>query len=258
MEIASKYGCNRQTITNYLKKYDIPLKTKAQAQIRYTNRQSFNGSLEEKAYLIGFRLGDLNVYKPSKYSETVVIRCHTTSFAQVILIKELFSKYGRVKTARGKYGYTINCFVDLSFDFLLHKQDSIEEWITLSPSTSLAFMAGYIDAEGTFQINQGRARFALSTCDKNILYWIHTFLISLGIKSIYKKINNKGDKSIGKYLFNFDVWRVNVNDSISISKLIFLIGPLLRHKKRLDDLGKAKYNIETRKTKAKIYESKYN
>jgi len=75
-------------------------------------KRPFSGSLEEKAYMIGFRLGDLNVYKPYKNSQIYVVRCHTTLQDQVEVIQSLFSPYGGVKICQSDNGFTINCFVD--------------------------------------------------------------------------------------------------------------------------------------------------
>ena len=252
-EIAQLFNCNRQTIANKLKLFDIPRHSPSKARIKYDIRKDFNGSLEEKAYLLSFRLGDLNVYKPFyQTSETIVIRCHTTNIVQVNLIEELFNNYGRITTSKGKHGYTINCYLNMSFDFLLPKSDFVEEWIGKSQSTSLAFIAGYIDAEGTFQINQGRGRFVLSVCDKNILYWIHNRLIEYNIKSIYKRVSEKGTKSIGKYVFSNDVWRININESNSLFEFIKMIIPFLKHEKRVADMQIVGANIINRKKRGTI------
>lgn len=252
-EIALHFNCNRQTITNKLKTFNIPRHSPSKARIKYNMRKNFNGSLEEKAYLLGFRLGDLNVYKPSyKTSETIVIRCHTTNIVQVNLMEMLFKDYGRITTSKGVHGYTINCYLNMSFDFLLPKGDFVDEWIEKSESTSLAFIAGYIDAEGTFQLNQGRGRFALSVCDKNILYWIHTRLIQYNIKSIYKKVADKGTKSIGKYNFSNDVWRININEANSLIEFIKIINPFLKHEKRIADMQVVSENIMDRKKRGTI------
>jgi len=251
-KISLLYNCNRQTISNYLTIHNIPHKTKAQAQLRYYNRNVFDGSLEDKAYLIGFRLGDLNVYKPKGSSETIVARCHSTSIDQVILIEEIFSRYGKVKVSESDNGYTINCYLNLSFEFLLEKQDIITEWITLSDLTMWAFIAGYIDAEGCFQINQGRGRFAVTACDKNILSAIHIFLVKFGLTSIYRKVANQGEKSIGNYLFSNDVWRININEANSLCQFIHMITPYIKHRKRLKDMNIVLKNIMLRNRKGTI------
>lgn len=245
-QIGQIFHCNRQTISNNLTRFGIRKHSQSQARIKYHVRRDFNGSLEEKAYLLGFRLGDLNVYKPSVNSETIIIRCHSTAFEQRKLIQSLFKKYGRVTVSKSIYGENINCFLNISFDFLLDKKDEIPAWVLQTKQTQLAFIAGYIDAEGTFQINQGRGRFALSSCDKMILSQIHNLLKSFDIVSIYRKIANKGEKSIGRYNFSNDVWRININTLHSLNIVISLLRPFLKHEKRLRDMLIVLQNLKQR------------
>ena len=59
-KIGEKLGCSFKTIRNRLKEYNIPFKDPAYARMTYA-KKDFSGSLGEKAYIIGFRIGDLNV-----------------------------------------------------------------------------------------------------------------------------------------------------------------------------------------------------
>lgn len=246
IKIADLLRCNRQTVSNYLKIHKIIPRSPSQARIRYHVRKDFNGSLVEKAYLIGFRLGDLNVYTTSSVSETIVVRTHTTNLIQVNLLDELFKKYGKVTVSKSLYGYNINCFLNRTFNFLLTKNDAVEEWISDVQSSTMAFIAGYIDAEGCFQINQGRGRFCLAACDRNILCWIKNSLERQNINTKLTLITVKGSKSVDKYLMNNDVWRVSVNDRVSLFKLIGLLRPYLRHEKRISDMNAVLRNLESR------------
>ncbi len=94
-------------------------------------RHSFSGNQAEKAYLIGFRLGDLNVRMDLPTSKTIHVRCGTTIPAQVDLIRGLFEPYGHVNTRKGTIGETqVECHLDMSFDFLLPKEDRVPDWVT--------------------------------------------------------------------------------------------------------------------------------
>lgn len=251
-KIGQILGCSRQTISNNLVYLDLQKRNASQARLKYNMRKDFDGNPEDRAYLTGFRLGDLNVYTPSERSETIVVRCHSTTKEQRELMVKLFSPYGKVTISSSKYGDNINCFLNRSFNFLLSKEDKIPEEVFLSKSTMLAFIAGYVDAEGAFQINQGKGRFALATCDKQILQDIDFLIRGYGILSIYSKIANKGDKSIGIYKFNKDVWRVNVNESKSLNSFINLIMPYIKHTKRRYDAMLVLQNLELRKSKKTI------
>lgn len=73
---------------------------------KHDHKFPFSGNCEEKAYLIGFRLGDLNAYHTS---QVVVIRGSTTKPAQAKLIERLFKYYGGVKTTLAKRGTIEQC-----------------------------------------------------------------------------------------------------------------------------------------------------
>jgi hypothetical protein len=253
--IAKLFNCNRMTIQARIRELNIPFRSPSIARMRY-RKYDFSGDLIEKAYLIGFRLGDLNVYQTSSLSELIVARCNTTNFAQIELIKSLFSKYGTVTVSTGEYSSNINCYLNKSFLFLLNSKKIVPLWIEKNEKTVIAFIAGYVDAEGTFQINQGRGRFALATCDREILWWIHMQLKRFNILGIYKKIAEKGSRSIGNYFFKEDVWRLNINELSSLLIFINILKSYLKHEKRISDMNVVLDNLEFRKEKRSIWKTK--
>ena len=68
--IGKIYRCSRATISNRIREYKIPLKSRSEALMK-CKKFDFSGNLAEKSYLIGFRIGDLNVYKTSRQERTV-------------------------------------------------------------------------------------------------------------------------------------------------------------------------------------------
>src|SRR3989344_4897429 len=165
IKIVEIYKCSFSTIANRLSEYGISLKSPALARTRYP-KNDFDGNKITKAYMIGFRIGDLNVYKPSERSETMVVRCHTTKKYQVKVLQSLFNKFGRVSVSFKKPShFTVNCFLNRSFDFLLSKNENSWKWLKKYPRICRGFIAGYTDAEGNFIINQGRARFKIDSYD---------------------------------------------------------------------------------------------
>jgi len=216
-------------------------------------KYDFSGNLAEKAYLIGFRLGDLRVYKTRPHSETIIVQGHTTQKIQANLLKNLFCKYGKVSITDQKDGtININCYLNETFNFLLPKRDYIELWISKNKRYFAAFVAGYIDAEGNFIINQGKGRFKIDSYDKKILHQIHSWLIKRKINSKFRIIAKKGQYRSGGYYFNNDLWRLNINEAYSIYKLIKIIKPFVGHKKRLKDLNLVFKNINRRKKSGTI------
>lgn len=251
-KIANIYACSFQTISNRLKEYKIPRKSKPQAQMRYA-KYDFDGDPKEKAYLVGFRTGDLRVFKRCSSSETVVAQCHTTNNDQLILMKNLFKKYGKVTTTHLKdQSLDINCFLNTSFHFLLAKRSYIEPWIYRNKKILAAFMAGYIDAEGSFGVYQGRARFKTDSYDKNILFQLYLWLNKQAVRSKFFQVGKKGELRTAGYCFNQDLWRLNVNEAGSLVRFINIIKPFLRHRKRIKDMENVLGNIELRKQRGTI------
>src|SRR5258708_7725330 len=151
------------------------------ARMRY-KKYNFSEDLIEKAYILGFRLGDLNVYQTSSASSLIVVRCNTTHKVQVSLMRKLFSKYGRVKLSRGSYSTNVNCFLNKTFEFLLPKYQEVPYWVGQNDFVAAAFIAGYTDAEGNFILNQKKARFKIDSYDLGILSWIAYKLQKVGIR----------------------------------------------------------------------------
>lgn len=245
--IAKIYNCTSGAISYKLNKFGIPRKSKCQIHMRYP-RYDFNGSLAKKAYLIGFRIGDLRVYKTKPDAETIVVQCHTTQNVQTKLIKDLFGKYGQVTIREQKDGtFNVNCYLNESFNFLLPKKGEIERWICADKKSFCGFVAGYTDAEGNFILNQKRARFKLDSYDKGILCKIHSWLLQNNIKSKFRKIGEKGKLRPDRYYFNEDLWRLNINEADSLLRFIKLVKPFILHKKRLKDINLCLRNITKRK-----------
>ena len=180
--IEKEYGLTRSRVYAALKRYGIQTRSIAASHVRY-NRENFSGDIHEKAYLIGFTIGDLRVRRHNKsHCETISIGCGSTKLAQVRLFEDLFSRYGRVWKGRPDARGAINmeAFVNLSFSFLLPNQRSYE-WTLADESSFFAFLAGFTDAEGSFCIAQGQARIAWGNYDTGVLSFIRTGLSRYGI-----------------------------------------------------------------------------
>jgi len=252
-KIGDIYGCSFKTILNRMRDFKMEPLPRSIIQSTY-DKKDFSGNLIEKAYLIGFRLGDLNVYQTSKNSEVIVVRCHTTTKEQTILMQELFNRYGKVSVSENRKdkSFHINCFLNKSFLFLLPKEDKVEEWITVNNQYSAAFTAGYTDAEGNIGIYDGRARFKIDTYDKNIINWLYSWFYDNKIicpkpKRIGLK-NQIYNRTLG-YKYSKDLWRIRVSKTPSLLILFNLIKPYLKHKQKVIDFKNCIKNIHDRKIK---------
>ncbi len=252
-EIGRIYNCSFKTVLNRMREFGMKPLSRSIMQSKY-KKKDFSGKKEEKAYMIGFRLGDLNVYQTVSHSEVIVVRCHTTRKEQLDMIDKLFKQYGKV-TIGGKNKMNskyINCFLNKSFSFLLPNDDKIENWITRDSGSSNCFAAGYIDAEGNIGVYDGRARLKVDSYDKNIILWMYKWFQKNNIFCHEPtKIGKAGQiyDNRNKYKYNKDLWRVRVSHMESLNKLFKILKPILKHKKRLSDLNKCIKNINKRNAK---------
>jgi len=255
-EISRIFSCTPATILNRIKEYKIRVRDFSSAHIKYP-KNDFSGDLIEKAYLIGFRLGDLHVRKYEKNGKVISVECASTKLDQVILIQNLFKKYGYVRITRsvGDNVIRIQCALNPSFNFLLPKSDLIEAWILRRNKLFFAFFAGYLDAEGDISLHSNKiASLRVGTYDKNILAQIKQKLRKSGIESRFNLDRPKGSKinlslrdkqrGIRKiYKTEHDFWRVAVYRKKDLLNLFKCISPYLKHQRLKIALKKARRNI---------------
>ena len=209
-----------------MKNYDIKTRPIHKRVCKY-KKKNFNGNLEEKSYMIGFRIGDLNVYR---VKSTTVARCSTTKQAQVFLIRNLFSSYGGVHITKAKRGtYEVVAYLNSSFNFLIPKTDNIPGWIVKNNRYFLAFFSGYADAEGSLHFHKtykGKLNlfpiFEISSYDKTILHKIWHHYRKINVKIPKPKISRpKGTPcNDNKYFSNGDCWRLTTGKKDSLWKII--------------------------------------
>ncbi|MFA6973237.1 MAG: hypothetical protein WC238_00665 [Parcubacteria group bacterium] len=251
-KIAAIYNCTCGTVLSRMREYSMESLSRSVIQSTY-KKSDFKGDKCEKAYIIGFRLGDLNVYKTTEKSEVIVVRCHTTCVEQVDVMKKMFGRYGQVSARVGKDGsHTVNSFLNESFDFLIKKEDKVEGWITESNEYSNYFAAGYIDAEANVGVYDGRARFKIDTYDKNIIFWFYNWLLKNNVNCpAPRKIGSKNQiyDKIKNYKYNKDLWRVRVSEQKALKILFDILLPILKHKTRKKHVVKCIKNLDDRRSK---------
>jgi len=252
--IGNLVGCCRETVASRIRECGLQLRKLGIWQTKY-KKQDFSGDEVEKSYLLGFRVGDVSVRRPYKNSKIIIVGCHTTRHEQIQLMEEIFQKYGQIVISRsqsmeGKQSFFINCNLNKSFSFLLFsKPYHMENWTTKKFTNSVAFMAGYTDAEGNFILNQNKARFKIDSYDFPILDWMHKWLSEYGINSKLRLLAKKGSRGYNKdnKIFKNDLWRFNINNAYSLLRFCAFIIPFTKHKKRIGDMLKCMFNIIQRK-----------
>lgn len=253
-QIAKKMKCSICAIEKLMKKYQVKSRTLSESQMKYP-KYNFSGNLIEKAYLTGFRLGDLNV-EPAKLQ--IQVRCSTSRPAQVQLIKNLFSKYTHLDIKKTRFINKqlitdIRCYLNKSFEFLLPKRDRVELWILKNKKFFFAFFSGYIDAEGYIftklykNSKTPAAGLEISSCDKGILKQTWSKLDEIGIKCPKPKIKTpKGYVSKSRIINRGDSWRLGVYRKTALFSLLNSIEPHIKHDKRKKNLKNAKENLISR------------
>lgn len=244
--IGKLYGCDAVTVRARIIESTIPLKSKSAAHVRFS-RRDFSGTPEEKAYLLGFRYGDLNVYKPKGASETIVVRSHSTLTVQGELFCSLLERYGTITVSEGIRSTQMTCYLNSSFSFLLEKYpDEIREWLLQNKDLPWPFAAGYIDAEGTFGLNQEKGRFKVDSYDDRILADLNEFFCENCIRSNFRIIARQGENDYG-WIWKKNLIRISVNEAGSLEKLVQHLKPYLQHAKRLNDANMVLQNIQERR-----------
>ncbi len=248
-EIEKQYGFSRSTVHRKLKEYGIKTRSQAASHFVYP-RKDFNGDLLEKAYLIGFRLGDLRVRKGGKKSESVSVECGSTKEEQLVLIKNMFQKYAHVWISKkNKIGAkNIGATPPLSFRFLLSKV--APDWVFKKEDIFFSFLAGFTDAEGHIGIFRGNAVYALGNYDKVLLKRIRETLIKFGIKC--RKLclgERKGYVTREGYVHNGDYWNLQIGKKLYLIKLLNSLNPYIQHPAKIKALENAIANIDGRNIK---------
>lgn len=255
LKIARIYNCHHKTVLQKMKDYGIKSRENTEANTLYP-KHKFLGNLVEKAYLLGFRLGDLYVCKINKEGKTIRVEGTSTQLDQIRLITKLFSKYGhiykyKIKAFRGDTFWRIYCLVDNTFDFLLEKKQEIPQWILNNKKYFFPFLSGYIDAEGCIYLANTtilQANFTLASYDKNILFQIWRKLNSLGIKCPKPRISAKKGYTSKKKVLPYlqDYWYLGVHSKSSLNNLFNEILPFIKHRRKRETVKTAISNIKWR------------
>lgn len=216
------------------------LKAIREKRRKYERRQ-FDGTDEDKAYLLGLRHGDLSVSKPWK--GVVRVSTSTTHPAMSDLFHSLFELYGHVyqhpryKKDTQSYEWNLNAIIDDSFDFLLEDRNSVWEWVGKNQATLIAYLAGLLDAEGsvvTTRNKRGRTLLfaTYNNSDLTLLTWVQQSLNAMGYPTSLC-LNKKKGTLTKKYriIHRKDYWQLSVFGIPSVQSFLRILHP--RHSEKL-------------------------
>jgi predicted DNA-binding protein YlxM (UPF0122 family) len=244
--LAERYSCSLTTIWRKLQAIGVD----SRPQVPKYPRRDFSDDPCEKAYLIGFRLGDLHVVMEGV--RTIVVKCTSTRPEQIELFRDLFGKYGHVYTDEARQAHRrrqsigMEVRLNLTFDFLLPKQNSVPDWILDNDQPFFAFLAGYLDAEGYVKTSLLRGyytpqvRVEVRSYDNVLLDQLANGLNArgiacppAGIRVGAGYVNRAGVRSNGV------LWGFGVSRKGSLNLLFEKIDPYLRHPRRRRDMIRA-------------------
>jgi hypothetical protein len=158
----------------------------------------------------------------------VELASSTTQPAQRNLIHSLFDDHGPVRESGGSMRVTL----DRSFAFLLDKyRPVVPSWVASDPDASVAYLAGYVDAEGSFGVYDGRGRFKLDSYDAHVLRFAAEWCASQEIDALLRQLTEAGQQRWG-VRWNGALYRLTINRAPALERYVATIGPYLRHADR--------------------------
>jgi hypothetical protein len=208
---------------------------------RKYERRPFDGTDEDRAYLLGLRHGDLSVSKPWK--GVVRVSTSTTHPAMAKLFHSLFEPYGHVyqhpryKEDQDSYEWNLSTILDESFGFLLQEFENVKEWLESSLELTMAYLSGLLDAEGsviTTKDNRGYAVVFVDyyNSDKTLLNWVEGRIRLLGYHCSLRINKRKGVRT-RKYgiIHRSDYWQLTTFSMDTVQKFLASLQP--RHPEKV-------------------------
>ena len=225
------------TVFTHLKGRGVQLRDKVEAQIKAVTkyqRKPFSGNDEERAYLAGFRTGDLDVVK---HGRAVRVRTGTTHPAMVELFQELFGRYGYVHSypRRAPWtGHEWNLEADLggSFEFLLLELSKVPREFAAKPHLFYRFLAGFFDAEGSIYPHRKKWGTSFEIQIPNVNFQLLTSIFRCLQRMNYNpklEFQNQEPERLG-YRQSGTIWRIRLWRHSEVARLLMELP--LRHRER--------------------------
>lgn len=234
----------RSTIYRKIKENGLLIRDRSDSHLIY-EKKDFSGNLLEKAYLIGFRIGDLGVRKQYPQSKTICIASGSTIQEQINLIENMFKNYGKVWMKKTGDKINVQIILNSSFGFLISKE--FPKWINKKKEIFFSFLAGFTDAEGTISQSRKIDYYSLGNYDSKLLFIIYKSLNKFGIKCLSpKKDNRKGKKNSQGYRYSANYWSIRIYDKENVLKLLLKLKPYIKHGNKIKALNNAIENINNR------------
>ena len=197
---------------------------------RKYERRPFDGTDEDKAYLMGVARGDFHMTIPWK--DAVKVTTSTTHPAMAELFHSLFDKHGHVyqdsrfKNDTRTFEWNLAVILDNSFGFLLMDQEESWEFVARRGSLALHYLAGIIDAEGSIGIwsnGKGTAiQVVVYNTNLSLLKFIFEVLTSRGLHPVGPYLDKKKGTTTSKYgiMRKKDYWKIALANFVEVQSLL--------------------------------------
>lgn len=166
--------------------------------------------------------------------------------------QQFSSGYGNVYTdaatlaQRKRQAIGMSARLNLSFEFLLPKDDRVPEWVLDDDECFFAFAAGYIDAEGYVKTylppgyRTWQVRVEVRSYDAVLLAQLSSGLNQRGVRCPPALLRVRaGYTNRAGVRSNRDLWGLGVSSTQSLRALFERIDPYLRHPRRRRDMQRA-------------------
>jgi len=215
------------TVFEHLKKRGVQLRDKVDAQIEAVTKHSrnpFSRDADERAYLVGFRVGDLDVVR---HGRAVRVRTGTTHPKMAELFQQLFGRYGYVHAyaKRAKWtGYEWNLEADLdgTFEFLLLGKSGVPPEFAAKPHLFYSFLAGLFDAEGSIYPHRKKWGTSFEIQISNVNFQLLTSIFRCMQRMNYDpklEFRNQEPERLG-YRRSGTIWRIRLWRHKEVARLL--------------------------------------
>lgn len=224
-QIAKCFHVGQRTVWRHLSKI-MKLRPSLRDGPKYP-KKSFCGDSLEKAYLLGLRYTDLSACKHRRQIQAWLSTSHS---AMVNLFVKLFSKYATVKwypiykRDEESYEWTVYCFLDSTFEFLV-EVPAHPSWVLTNDAVFLSFFAGRIDGDGSISVEQRRNRWWYSVIhfnseNKLLIDCIFQKLKQMGYNPRLRIAQHKGSITYSKYKLTNDLWVLRLGRKNEVINLL--------------------------------------
>lgn len=237
-EVSDIFRLSKSTVRDQIAKFE-PLRPRS---VPKYGRTPFSGSEVERAYLLGYRAGDLNAFQDSAL--TVTARVSTTHAAMLEMFEKTFATYGHCAAVPREvfltgHDWQVHGYLDNSFRFLLPKP--------ISPPTQIEFLypfiAGLSDSDGCwFACAKGRwtaVGFNITSGNHELLAKLASVLEKAGYNPHVYLSRKKGTTKLVKgrsetktITLKHDTWVLAISRIEAVKRLASNVLPYSRHREK--------------------------